>query len=249
MKFILSSSAVCFVDKCVKCIEQNGTWHSVLTRQCTVVWLIVRSPDPGTNRFFWLYLLLTLQTAVLHIYSILTQRGRVMHICIYMCVCVYMRHQTTRPALDYIMACRLVSEPMLFYWQLGHWEHISLKSNSKFINFHSRKYIWKYRLFCLGLYIHVKLGLGCWWQCWVKKHNVFFETPLCLVISNHRCGPDDIIQNGRRDLAKYRGTCRYSPWTRELITVAAADKDINLEGLGWWGPFQVCPKSRTHEIG
>ena len=171
-----------------------------------------------------------------------------MYIYIYMCVCVYMRHQTTRPALDYIMACRLVSEPMLFYWQLGHWEHISLKSNSKFINFHWRKYIWKYRLFCLGLYIHVKLGLGCWWQRWVKKHNVFFETPLCLVISNHRCGPDDIIQNGRRDLAKYRGTCRYSPWTRELITVAAADKDINLEGLGWWGPFQVCPKSRTHEI-
>ena len=54
-------------------------------------------------------------------------------------------------SLVQIMACRLdgakpLSEPMLTYSQLGHKEHNSVKYQSKFEHFHSRKCIWKCRL-------------------------------------------------------------------------------------------------------
>ena len=58
------------------------------------------------------------------------------------------------------MACRLVSakalpEPMLPYCQLDSWEQISVKFESEFYHFHSRKCIWICRLprwqpFCPG---------------------------------------------------------------------------------------------------
>ena len=62
----------------------------------------------------------------------------------------YMR-QWTGPALVQVMACRLfgakpLPEPILAYCQLDSWEQISVKFESEFYNFHSRKCIWKYRL-------------------------------------------------------------------------------------------------------
>ena len=60
------------------------------------------------------------------------------------------------------MACRLfgakpLPEPMLAYCQLDPWEQVSVKFESEFHNFHSRKCIWKCRLpkwrpFCPGGY-------------------------------------------------------------------------------------------------
>ena len=68
--------------------------------------------------------------------------------------------QRSGSALVQIMACRLfgdkpLSEPMLVYCQLDSWEHISVKFESEFYRFHSRKCIWncrlpKWRPFCSG---------------------------------------------------------------------------------------------------
>ena len=60
-------------------------------------------------------------------------------------------HQVTRPSLVQIMACCLhgtkpLSEPMLGYFLLDPWEQTSMKFQSKFIHFHSRKYISKCHL-------------------------------------------------------------------------------------------------------
>ena len=60
---------------------------------------------------------------------------------------VYMR-QWTGPSLVQIMACRLFSakplpESMLVYCQLDPWEQVSVKFESEFYPFHSRKCIWK----------------------------------------------------------------------------------------------------------
>ena len=72
---------------------------------------------------------------------------------------VYMR-QWTRPALFQVMAFRLfgakpLPEPMLDFCQLDSWEQISVKFESEFYNFDSKKCIWKCRLtelrpFCPG---------------------------------------------------------------------------------------------------
>ena len=60
----------------------------------------------------------------------------------------YMRHQS-KPSLFQIMACCLFGamplyEPKLDYCQLGPWEHISMKYESKCNTFLWRKPIWKY---------------------------------------------------------------------------------------------------------
>ena len=59
----------------------------------------------------------------------------------------YMR-QWTGPPLVQAMACRLIGakplpEPVLAYCQLDSWEHISVKFESEFYHFHSRKCNWK----------------------------------------------------------------------------------------------------------
>ena len=59
--------------------------------------------------------------------------------------------QWTGSSLAQVMACHLFSakplpEPMLVYCQLDSWEQVSLKFESEFYHFHSRKCIWKYRL-------------------------------------------------------------------------------------------------------
>ena len=69
----------------------------------------------------------------------------------------YMR-QWTGSALVQVMACHLFGakpfpEPMLAYCQLDSWEQISLKFESEFYHFHSRKCIWnsglsKWQPFC-----------------------------------------------------------------------------------------------------
>ena len=68
-----------------------------------------------------------------------------------------------RPQLVQIMACRLfgatpLSERMLYYCQLGHWEQISVNLDLKFKPFHSRKCIWKCRLANVG---HVASASRC----------------------------------------------------------------------------------------
>ena len=66
----------------------------------------------------------------------------------------------TGSSLVHVMACRLfgakpLPEPMLAHRQLDSWEPISVKFESKFYHFHSRKFIQKCRLpkrrpFCPG---------------------------------------------------------------------------------------------------
>ena len=68
--------------------------------------------------------------------------------------------QWTGSALVQVMACRLfgakpLPEPMLAYCQLDSWEQISVKFESEFHHFHSRKCIWncglsKWQPFCPG---------------------------------------------------------------------------------------------------
>ena len=60
-------------------------------------------------------------------------------------------HQWNGSALVQVMACCLfgtkpLPEPMLTYCQLDCWEQISVKLESKFYHFHSRKCIWNCRL-------------------------------------------------------------------------------------------------------
>ena len=62
----------------------------------------------------------------------------------------YMRRWTGL-SLVQVMACRLLGakplpEPILAYCQLDSWEHISVKFESEFYHFHSRKCNWNYRL-------------------------------------------------------------------------------------------------------
>ena len=71
----------------------------------------------------------------------------------------YMR-QWTVSVLVQTMVCRLIGakplpEPMLAYCRLESWEQISMKLESEFYHFHSRKCIWKchlpnWRPFCPG---------------------------------------------------------------------------------------------------
>ena len=58
--------------------------------------------------------------------------------------------QWTGSWLVQVMACRLfgaklLNEPMLLHCQLHSWERISVKFESEFYHFHSRKCIWKCR--------------------------------------------------------------------------------------------------------
>ena len=59
--------------------------------------------------------------------------------------------QQTRPSMGQIIACYLLgtkpfSEPMLAYYKFEHWEQNSVKFESKYNNFHTRKSIWKCRM-------------------------------------------------------------------------------------------------------
>ena len=83
-------------------------------------------------------------------------------------------HQWTGSALVEIMASCLfgakpLPEPMLAYCQLDSWEQISVKFESKFYHFFSRKCIWNYRLlkwrpFCPGGDELTYIGL-IWTRC------------------------------------------------------------------------------------
>ena len=69
----------------------------------------------------------------------------------------YLR-QWTGSSLVHVMASRLfgakpLPEPMLTYCQLDSWEHISVKFESEFYHFHSRKYNWKCRLPKFGHFV------------------------------------------------------------------------------------------------
>ena len=75
--------------------------------------------------------------------------------------------QWTASALVQIMACRLfgaksLPEPMLAYCQLDSREQISMKFESEFYQFHSRKCIWNCRLPKWRPYCHGKDELMCW---------------------------------------------------------------------------------------
>ena len=91
--------------------------------------------------------------------------------------------QWTGSSLVQVMACHLIGakplpEPMLVYCQPDSWEQISMKFESEFCHFHSRKCIWKWCLpkwqpFCAGgdewngemnflVFLHVKIMFqGC----------------------------------------------------------------------------------------
>ena len=86
------------------------------------------------------------------------------------------------------MACRLVgakplSQPMLEYCQLDPWEQTSMKFQSQFIHFYSRKCIWKCRNFNRNSYIFIqenafenvvcKMELILSRPQWVKHHTVY----------------------------------------------------------------------------
>ena len=105
------------------------------------------------------------------------------------------------------MACRLLgakplSKPMLDYWQLDPLEQISVKLQSKYTTFRSRKCIWKYCLwngtlwqpFCPGgeelkltseslpetmqTYYRLSLPLGInFSECWIKIQNSPLKNP------------------------------------------------------------------------
>ena len=80
-------------------------------------------------------------------------------------------HQRIGPSFIQVMACRLfgakpLPEPMLAYWQLDSWEQISVKFESEFYHFHSRKCTWKCRLpkwwsFCWGGWVNSLSHGGC----------------------------------------------------------------------------------------
>ena len=74
----------------------------------------------------------------------------------------YMRWWTGS-ALVQVMACRLVGakpslKPMLVYCQLDHQEQTSMKFESKYKIFHSRKCIWKCRLRYGGHFVQGKMS-------------------------------------------------------------------------------------------
>ena len=103
-------------------------------------------------------------------------------------------HQWTGSALVQVMSCHLfgakpLPEPMLTYCQLDSWEQISVKFESEFHHFHSRKCIWNCRLpkwqpFCsrgdeLTEQMSTYQIFWSWWgnqMCrqWVVWNNFFY---------------------------------------------------------------------------
>ena len=89
----------------------------------------------------------------------------------------YMR-QWMGSALVHIMACRLfgakpLSEPMLDYCKLDPWEQTSVKFESKYKTFHSRKCIWKDRQQNNNCYLRRNVRYFQWklsWWCTLSRH-------------------------------------------------------------------------------
>ena len=76
-------------------------------------------------------------------------------------------------ALVQIMACRLfgakpLSKPMLGYCQLDPYKQTSLKFESNYKTFHSRKFVWKYRLRNGSYFVHGGGGGGGGGGGWVN---------------------------------------------------------------------------------
>ena len=116
----------------------------------------------------------------------------------------YMR-QWTRSSLVQVMACCLfgtkpLPETMLTYCQLDSWEHISVKFESEFYHFHSRKCSWKCRLpkwrpFCPG---------GRW-----------VNSLYCELISDATWGqtsPPTVVQVMPCHIRGARTCCELEPW-------------------------------------
>ena len=90
-----------------------------------------------------------------------------------------MRHPT-KPPLVQIRACCLfgakpLSEQILAYCQLGPWEHVSVKSTSKYDNFHWRKWLWKCPMQNVGQYVktsckgRLTYGRMSWYVSWPQS--------------------------------------------------------------------------------
>ena len=76
--------------------------------------------------------------------------------------------QCTGPSLDQVMVCRLfgakpLPEPILAYCQLDPWGQITVKFESEFYHFHSRKCIWR-------------MAAILFWERWDKLCHHYSDT-------------------------------------------------------------------------
>ena len=148
--------------------------------------------------------------------------------------------QQTRPSLLEIMAWCLfsakpLSEPMLVYCQLIPSEQISVKSESKYEDFDSRKYTWKYRLPNGGHFVSASICLVT--ELFGATSQLGDASQGCVVsgqVSSHDAGDGE---------QRFLGDTRHIlPRVRDPVTVAdavepltrAEDTTETLKHKPWW---------------
>ena len=132
--------------------------------------------------------------------------------------------QWTWSVLVQVMNCRLfgakpLSEPIIASCQLDSWEHISVKFESEFIHFHSRKYKWK----CVQKWRHFVLGR------WVKNTTyVSMDSNISLAASRRhyviRTNVDSIHQH--LHTASGQSELVYQPAYKWLMMMTSSNGNI-----------------------
>ena len=99
-------------------------------------------------------------------------------------------HPQTEPSLVRIMACRLLgakplSEPMMAVYLLVPWEQFSVKFESKYCNFLSRKCFWKYCLRNGGHFVSASMCYHCprWHPGGIVEYITGFHWVWCRLFS------------------------------------------------------------------
>ena len=124
------------------------------------------------------------------------------------------------------MACRLagakpLSEPMLEYCWLNPWQRISVKSQSKFIYFHSRRCIWKCRQEIGGHFFSASLCsklIAAQWR--------YFAAYILVWIVPGNGFPADTLRNNVRTTSFWRSYVKITSFWRysDIITTSSV----------WW---------------
>ena len=80
--------------------------------------------------------------------------------------------QRTWLSLVQIMACHLFSTKQLAYCQLDPWEQISIKFESKYYNFHARKWIWEWHQQNGSQFVSGSMSVSKWSTHWGRVMHI-----------------------------------------------------------------------------
>ena len=147
-------------------------------------------------------------------------------------------HPQIEPSLVRIMACRLLgakplSEPMMAVYLLVPWEQFSVKFESKYCNFLSRKCFWKYCLRNGGHFVSASMCYHCprWHPGGIVEYITGFHWVWCRLFSYWNSLSNQTLQPEAALQIIDRNCCRFV-----LNQVKTFEKVTNL----WPGLILVC---------